>query len=843
MPENVLEPVISKRYGVPIPDNQLPLDYDRRILIDRAGCCSIAYFEKHTKEVFDYYIDAMRWLEPNEFIIGASAWTDSAALLVTRVEYATTGIVAWLANGANRARQTVTVELSTNLGKVKLVKFILRTQGLVSKDFVLVTGEGDEVLVGSSAPVQPDPTPIITIYPSSLVFPLTAAIAGQSTKNLVIKNDGTGPAHIENLFIDGPFTQTNSGITTLAPGQFIQIAVSYNPVTTGQHTGFIEAVITDHNPVRAILEGTADSANRITVVGNQFVLTSGQRFKIKAVNWHGAESTKYVPLGLDVRSYKDLVAQIKAMGFNAVRLAFSGDVCSTTRQPAIGAINTVLNPTLQGKTAIEVLGIIIDYLDEHGVYVILDHHRRAAGTGSDGSPFSDTYALNDWKASWRFMVDRYSSFDFVLGANLHNQPYQLEWDEWSNAAKVVGDSILGVAKHWIIFVDGVETHGANTYWRGGELSGVRGKPVKLSIDGRLAYCTHEYGQSTAPQPWLAKDSAVPLNWPLNLYAEFRKHWGFIVEENIAPVLIAGVGGQFGVNGTGQISTSASAQYERQWIYHLQRYMGGYYDGTNNNPLPIGAYGVSFAYWALSPVDVNIGGILQDDWATAQQFKLEVIGMMLNNAVLSSVLGLSPMAYNAVENGSQLVISQNGEDYAIPFSDLTDAMRLRLYDVGEVHFFSQAVNVAARYAGQVWARVDGADKVIRIAKANDSNILASGGSNTITVAKANLPAVQIDVTGTISSTDIGSKTTSFSGGHTHSYDKLAAQTSINVGQGGNVGNSVVSADTGISGDHSHTVAIGSHAHTLSDAKTAALGSGTSIDVTNEYITLAAWYRVS
>ncbi len=181
MPESVQEQTISKQYGSPIPDSALPLDYDRRIVMDSTGCCSIAFFEKHSKEVLDYFIDAMKWLEPRELIIGASAWCEPDTLVATRVEYASTGAVVWLAGGGDNERQTVNVQVSTSLGKIKIVRFVIETQGTADM-FALITAEDNEVTVGSNVPPAPEPAAHVVAYPSSITFPETAAVSGQVLK-------------------------------------------------------------------------------------------------------------------------------------------------------------------------------------------------------------------------------------------------------------------------------------------------------------------------------------------------------------------------------------------------------------------------------------------------------------------------------------------------------------------------------------------------------------------------------------------------------------------------------------------------------------------------------------
>ena len=850
MPESVQEQTISKQYGSPIPDSALPLDYDRRIVMDSTGCCSIAFFEKHSKEVLDYFVDAMKWLEPRELIIGASAWCEPETLVATRVEYASTGVVVWLAGGGDNERQTVNVQVSTSLGKIKLVQFVVQTIG-VSSVLTLVTVDDDAVTVGPNEDPEPNPAlePILNAYPSSIKFPITAAVSGESTATIVLKNDGTDTAHINSIQIAQPFFQTNNGTQRLAPGEFTQLTIKYKPQDIAKHTGSLKVDIGKGLKSLVTLKGVSESANRVTTVGNQFVLTGGVPFRIKAVNWFGAESEDYAPHGLLSRSYKDVIDQIKSMGFNAVRLPFSGDICNNDRTPSTGVINESLNPDLVGLNSIQVLDALITYMNDVGLYIILDHHRRHAGDGADGYPVDETYTLAQWKASWLFMVARYKHLDFMLGADLHNEPHLMEWGAWADLAENAGNAILAAAPHWLIFVEGVATHGDNSYWRGGELSGVADRPIQLSVAGRLAYSVHEYGISVGEQTWLAKDNAVPAQWPLNLYSVWRQHWGFIFEQNIAPIWIGEVGGKFGVDGSGNVVSDSNAQYERQWIYHLQRYMDGYYDGSTIRQLDSDDQGISFAYWSLNPTSSDTGGILQDDWTTEQSTKLELIGMMLNNMALPLVLGLSPLDYSDVDDSSQIIINQDGVDHAINFTALKDAMRMRIYEVGEVHFFNQNVDVAARYAGQVWARIPSEDKVIRIAKLDGSNIGVTGGSNNVTIAKDNLPNVQINVTGTISSTDLGTKATASSGSHSHGINIYGSLGNIDVSSADNQG---FSGDTGVgssvgstnqAGAHTHDITLGSHGHDLTDAKTAALGSGTQLNVTNEYITLAAWFRVS
>lgn len=844
MPENVPNQTFSKVYARPILSGELPISNDRKIVyLD--SCCALPFETKRAEELLDYTVDMMNWLEPNEDVIGAVAWCDPDSLIMTRLEYTATGVVAWLAGGGDDVRQTVNVEVSTSLGRIKLVQFIVHTFG-TAENLAIVTAADIDVNVGlnTQTPIDPNLAPLLVAYPSTLTFPWLIASTGESSQVVVLKNEGDAPAFILSIDMDGQFVQHNAGQQQIDPNGFVQVTITYKPTTLGEHTGSMSVDYGNGLKQLVTFTGSAISGSQIQTSGNQLIKPGGETFKLKSINWFGAETESYVPHGLLSRNYKAIIDHIASMGFNSVRLPFSGDLCSIDRMVGNGTINYAVNVELINKTAIEVFDAIISYLDEKDIYIILDHHRRKAGNGTDGTPVALDYTYENWKTSWKFMADRYGDIEFVLGADLHNEPHLLNWATWVNLAESAGNYLHETVPHWLIFVEGVGSYGSfeNNYWWGGELSGVRDRPIVLIEPNRLVYSVHEYGISVGDQPWLAKDLTIPLGWPFNLYGIWQQHWGFIFEEAIAPVWIGEVGGKFGIDGSGQLTMSNNVQFERQWIYHLQRYMDGYFDGGDTRYLQSTDKGISFAYWALNPSDSETGGILQNDWITEQSFKLGLISMMLSNITPSYLSGLSPLAWDQVEDSGQLLFAQDGEDLAITLTAFLDAARDRLYEPGEVHFFATHVDPNTKYTGQSWVRVPGVGKTIRLSAADDSDILGTGGSDTVTIGQANLPNVQIDVTGTISNTDLGTKTTNTTGSHTHTIPDANAIPGSGVGFQG-TGYSLASKSTNAAGDHNHTVDIGSHNHTLNGAKTEALGSGTALNVVNQFIKLAAWYRVS
>ncbi|WP_245509773.1 glycoside hydrolase family 5 protein [Rhizobium ruizarguesonis] len=370
---------------------------------------------------------------------------------------------------------------------------------------------------------------------------------------------------------------------------------------------------------------------RIRTSGNQFVQSNGAAIRLKSINWFGAEGENYTPHGTWGRSWRGIIDQIKQLGFNCIRLPFSGYMATSNPVPPSSVISASANPDLLGLTALQIFDKIIDYCLASEIYVVLDHHRRTAGVGADGSPVGTGYTLANWKASWAIMANRYGDKINVVGADVHNEPHDLNWTTWAGYVEECGNQIHTIAPHWIIFCEGVGSDASGAFWWGGALGGVATRPVVLTRSGRLAYSPHEYGQSVGVQSWLAYDGqTAPAGWPNNLYAVWQAHWGFIFEQSIAPVWVGEFGGKYGLDGTGAVNPTLSpyGDFEKQWTANLCTYLNGDFTGDGSNDLSAGKLGISFAYWSLNPNSGDTGGMLKDDWQTVQTVKRNLLNRIL-----------------------------------------------------------------------------------------------------------------------------------------------------------------------------------------------------------------------
>ncbi|PPK06104.1 phage tail protein [Klebsiella pneumoniae] len=162
-------------------------------------------------------------------------------------------------------------------------------------------------------------------------------------------------------------------------------------------------------------------------------------------------------------------------------------------------------------------------------------------------------------------------------------------------------------------------------------------------------------------------------------------------------------------------------------------------------------------------------------------------------------------------------------------------------VGTTRFFNQNVNPNEKWPWSQWVYT-GENKTIRVAKADGSNVGTTGGSDTVTLQKANLPAVQIDVSGETSEQAEQKLTTTRGGVHNHGG---VAGKDDPWEIGGDVRQLFNPKELGVTddaGEHDHEVTVPPHKHTTS-GKTANLGTGQSFSVVEAHTLLMCWSRVA
>jgi endoglucanase len=265
--------------------------------------------------------------------------------------------------------------------------------------------------------------------------------------------------------------------------------------------------------------------------GNQIVDQGGRTVRLKAVNWYGAESADFVPMGLDQQPVNAIAQQIAAMGFNIVRLPWSNELIECN--PLVPLSLVAKNPQFKDKPAMTVFDGVVNALGEAGLMVILDNHLTDAGWCCGASDNNDlwwsgqrtrsnsdfTTGQAHWVADWAAMVQRYANQLAVIGMDLRNEPRGATyWGgttqgqpngavvdssqaspnnspscpvsnsvvacDWRWAAQQEGNTILAVHPGLLIFVEGTSF--------ATDLTGAYTSPVILNDPGQLVYSPHVY---------------------------------------------------------------------------------------------------------------------------------------------------------------------------------------------------------------------------------------------------------------------------------------------------------------------------------------------------------------
>ncbi|AKL07876.1 TPA: phage tail protein [Klebsiella oxytoca] len=162
-------------------------------------------------------------------------------------------------------------------------------------------------------------------------------------------------------------------------------------------------------------------------------------------------------------------------------------------------------------------------------------------------------------------------------------------------------------------------------------------------------------------------------------------------------------------------------------------------------------------------------------------------------------------------------------------------------VGTTRFFNQNVNPNEKWPWSQWLYT-GENKTIRVGKADGSDVGQTGGSDSVTLQKSNLPAVQIDVNGETSEQEEQKLTTTRGGVHNHGGVAGKDDPWEIGGDVRQLFNPKELRVTDDAGEHDHEVTVPPHKHSTS-GKTANLGEGKSFSVVEAHTLLMCWSRVA
>ncbi|GLZ32430.1 hypothetical protein Lesp02_46180 [Lentzea sp. NBRC 105346] len=257
--------------------------------------------------------------------------------------------------------------------------------------------------------------------------------------------------------------------------------------------------------------------------GRYIVDANGARFKLKSGNWHGASGTwngtgditdpnnhhagekaDQVPLGLDRATPEEIISGFQELGINSVRLPFSNQMIKDTQR-----VQNLKDPSLNGKTPLQVYDAVVQMLTAKQIAVILNNHTNTSRwcCGVDGNErWNTSQTTQQWIDDWAFMVNRYKANKRVVGADLYNEVRRNVWDDpnwgrgdshdWRRAAQEAADRIQTTNPDILVIVEGIN-------WTGIPVDGLpHGRPTlepvrnlshTLIRPDKLVYSAHFYG--------------------------------------------------------------------------------------------------------------------------------------------------------------------------------------------------------------------------------------------------------------------------------------------------------------------------------------------------------------
>jgi endoglucanase len=353
------------------------------------------------------------------------------------------------------------------------------------------------------------------------------------------------------------------------------------------------------------------------------------------VNWYGFDLWYHVANGLWARNYQDMIGQIQALGFNAIRIPICPETLTGVAVTG-GMLDTALNPTLSGLDSLEMLDQIVSELEVQGMYFILSHHRPDCAQISE-LWHTDSYSEETWLQDLLFIAERYRTHSRFVGIDLKNEPHgSASWGDgnpstdWKLAVEAAGSQVLDTNPNILLFVEGIQEsaecgdHGHFHFW-GGNLEAQVCKDLNLSQE-KIVFSPHVYGPDVYEH-----DFFQDVSFPSNMAAIWEADFGFLTTQGYA-VGIGEFGSKYGnAHALGKI-----------WEDALVEYL-------------ISKEICNFFYWSWQrESDDETSGLLEDDWQTLTAEKFDNLARLIeacqmqigkNGKGLGNILFIDPSSFS------------------------------------------------------------------------------------------------------------------------------------------------------------------------------------------------------
>lgn len=327
----------------------------------------------------------------------------------------------------------------------------------------------------------------------------------------------------------------------------------------------------------------------------QIVDKDGNEVWLTGVNWFGYNVGSQIFDGAWSANVHDCLDLIADHGFNLLRVPMSTEILlqwKAGKPDPIIKLNEYKNPELtvegvEGGTpmySFDIWNQVVKWCKEDGIKIMMDIHCATTNSAGHNFPlwYDSNFSEKDWLDALSWFADYYKDDDTVIAIDLKNEPHGkkdegsfAKWDgssdanNWRYAAEKGAKACLDKNPNLLIMVEGIEVYpkiekgydwnspstdyahyGESEYqpyygaWWGANFRGVREFPVNLGEhQSQLVYSPHDYGPEVYNQEWFyLKDTSKTFTRETLLDDYWRDTWAFLVEENIAPILMGEWGG-------------------------------------------------------------------------------------------------------------------------------------------------------------------------------------------------------------------------------------------------------------------------------------------------------------
>ena len=383
-----------------------------------------------------------------------------------------------------------------------------------------------------------------------------------------------------------------------------------------------------------------NSIGPFTTKGGNIIDKNANPITFKGVSWFGFNNENHVVNGLWQSDFDTMLRQIKALGFNAVRIPFQFDFVFDSGITPSGIANycndSPCNTNVPRDSALHTFQWVVKQFTDNGIFVLIDDHYE-----------DNLYVIDQakWISGWQRVAQMFLDNPMV-GYDIYNEPdsHGLTWEDnangtaWGTGIMSAAQAIYAIDPNKLLFIEGTGQAALGANWGDGfatdDVTVSQGISNPKNFFTRLfsapylnqiVISPHIYGpdgtnnggpdhsnQEVAYAVWSRLNGYLFNNF-LNINNTSGS--GFCINGSchLFPIAVGEFGGKFDPSDPYYTKDVATLINVATYLTKM---------GSGNSAAP------SWFYWDWNPNSGNTGGILKNDWTTIDCNKVNYLKQYL-----------------------------------------------------------------------------------------------------------------------------------------------------------------------------------------------------------------------